>query len=428
MNTLVILGAQWGDEGKGKITDFLSEKADIVVRYQGGDNAGHTVEIGEKQFKLHLIPSGIFYEEKVCVIGNGVVVNPKSLLEEIKYLNDRGIKTDNLRISDRAHIIFPYHIKLDELEEKKRGKSKIGTTIKGIGPCYRDKVERSGIRMCDIFYKDILEEKIRRNIREKNEIIEKLYEERGLDEDSIVTEYMDYLEQIKKYVVDTTALLNEAIEDGKKILFEGAQGTLLDIDFGTYPYVTSSHPISGGVTVGTGISPFGISEVLGVVKAYTTRVGKGPFPTELFDETGDMIREKGHEYGTTTGRARRCGWLDTVMLRYSARINGLTSIVITKLDTLGGFEKIKICTAYELDGKVIKDFPSSLETLKRCKPIYEVLDGWKEEEIENVKTFDDLPENAKKYIYKIEELTGVKVKMVSIGPNRNATILRENIF
>ncbi|KGG79501.1 adenylosuccinate synthetase [Caloranaerobacter azorensis H53214] len=428
MNTLVILGAQWGDEGKGKITDFLSEKADIVVRYQGGDNAGHTVEIGEKQFKLHLIPSGIFYEEKVCVIGNGVVVNPKSLLEEIKYLNDRGIKTDNLRISDRAHIIFPYHIKLDELEEKKRGKSKIGTTIKGIGPCYRDKVERSGIRMCDIFYKDILEEKIRRNIREKNEIIEKLYEERGLDEDSIVAEYMDYLEQIKKYVVDTTALLNEAIEDGKKILFEGAQGTLLDIDFGTYPYVTSSHPISGGVTVGTGISPFGISEVLGVVKAYTTRVGKGPFPTELFDETGDMIREKGHEYGTTTGRARRCGWLDTVMLRYSARINGLTSIVITKLDTLGGFEKIKICTAYELDGKVIKDFPSSLETLKRCKPIYEVLDGWKEEEIENVKTFDDLPENAKKYIYKIEELTGVKVKMVSIGPNRNATILRENIF
>ncbi|QIB27909.1 adenylosuccinate synthase [Caloranaerobacter azorensis] len=428
MNTLVILGAQWGDEGKGKITDFLSEKADIVVRYQGGDNAGHTVEIGEKQFKLHLIPSGIFYEEKVCVIGNGVVVNPKSLLEEIKYLNDRGIKTDNLRISDRAHIIFPYHIKLDELEEKKRGKSKIGTTIKGIGPCYRDKVERSGIRMCDIFYKDILEEKIRRNIREKNEIIEKLYEERGLDEDSIVAEYMDYLEQIKKYVVDTTALLNEAIEDGKKILFEGAQGTLLDIDFGTYPYVTSSHPISGGVTVGTGISPFGISEVLGVVKAYTTRVGKGPFPTELFDETGDMIREKGHEYGTTTGRARRCGWLDTVMLRYSARINGLTSIVITKLDTLGGFEKIKICTAYELDGKVIKDFPSSLETLKRCKPIYEVLDGWKEEEIENVKTFDDLPENAKKYIYKIEELTGVKVKMVSIGPNRNATILRDNIF
>ncbi|WP_069650993.1 adenylosuccinate synthase [Caloranaerobacter ferrireducens] len=428
MNTLVILGAQWGDEGKGKITDFLSEKADIVVRYQGGDNAGHTVEIGEKQFKLHLIPSGIFYEEKVCVIGNGVVVNPKSLLEEIKYLNDRGIKTDNLRISDRAHIILPYHIKLDELEEKKRGKSKIGTTIKGIGPCYRDKVERNGIRMCDIFYKDILEEKLRRNIKEKNEIIEKLYGESGLDEDSIVTEYMDYLEKIKKYVVDTTALLNEAIENGKKILFEGAQGTLLDIDFGTYPYVTSSHPISGGVTVGTGISPFGIKEVLGVVKAYTTRVGKGPFPTELFDETGDMIRQKGYEYGTTTGRPRRCGWLDTVMLRYSARINGLTSIAITKLDTLGGFEKLKICTAYELDGKVVKDFPSSLETLKRCKPIYEVLDGWKEEEIEDVKTFDELPENAKKYISKIEELTGVKVKLVSIGPNRNATILRENIF
>lgn len=428
MSTLVILGAQWGDEGKGKITDYLAEKADMVVRYQGGDNAGHTVMLDEEQYKLHLIPSGILYEDKVCVIGNGVVINPKSLLKEIKYLNERGIKTDNLRISDRAHIIFPYHIKLDELEEKRRGNSKIGTTNKGIGPCYRDKVERIGLRMCDIFYRESFEEKLRNNIRTKNEIIEKIYGEKGFNEDELIEKYMQYLEQLKKYITDTNKLINDFIDSDKKVLFEGAQGTFLDLDFGTYPYLTSSHPISGGVSIGTGISPFALKGAMGVVKAYTTRVGKGPFPTELHDELGDMIREKGHEYGTTTGRPRRCGWLDAVMLRYAARINGLTSLVITKLDTLAGFEKLKICTGYELDGKTIKDFPASLETLAKCKPVYEELEGWSDKEMENVKAYDDLPLNAKKYIERIEELIGVKAKIISIGPKRSQTIVREEVF
>jgi len=428
MSTLVVLGAQWGDEGKGKITDYLSEKADIVARYQGGDNAGHTVEIGDAKYKLHLIPSGIFYEEKLSIIGNGVVVNPKSLLKEIKYLNDLGVKTDNLRISDRAHIIFPYHIKLDELKEKRRGKSKIGTTVKGIGPCYKDKVERTGIRLCDIFYSDSFEEKLRYNIREKNEMIVKLYGEEPLDEDKVVKEYTEYLEKIKKYITDTSVIINDAIKSGKKVLFEGAQGTLLDIDFGTYPYLTSSHPITGGVPIGVGISPFDMKDAIGVVKAYTTRVGKGPFPTELFDETGDELRDKGHEYGTTTGRPRRCGWLDLVMVKYAARINGLTSLVITKLDTLAGFDKLKVCTGYELNGEIINDFPASLKTLAQCTPVYEELDGWTEEEMKDVKTYEDLPENAKKYLDRIEKLTDVKVALVSVGPKRSETIVREDIF
>ncbi|MGF7059228.1 adenylosuccinate synthase [Brassicibacter mesophilus] len=428
MSTLVVLGAQWGDEGKGKITDYLSEKADMVVRYQGGDNAGHTVEIGDNQYKLHLIPSGIFYSNKICVIGNGVVVNPKSLLEEIKYLNEKGITTENLRISDRAHIIFPYHIKLDQLEEEKKGVLKIGTTVKGIGPCYRDKVDRTGLRMCDIFYTGLFEQNLRKNIKEKNEIIKKLYDAEVLDEDQIVEEYMGYLNQLKKYVVDASVLINDIMDADKKVLFEGAQGTLLDLDFGTYPYLTSSHPISGGVPIGAGISPFRLKNALGVVKAYTTRVGKGPFPTELHDETGNAIREKGHEYGTTTGRPRRCGWLDTVMIKYAARINGLTSLAVTRLDTLGGFEKLKICNGYELDGQIVADFPASLETLARCSPVYEDLNGWNEEEMNGVTKFDELPENAKKYIYRIEQLTGVKVSIVSIGPKRDQTIIREEVL
>lgn len=428
MSTLVVLGAQWGDEGKGKITDYLSEKADMVVRYQGGDNAGHTVEIGDNQYKLHLIPSGIFYSNKICVIGNGVVVNPKSLLEEIKYLNEKGITTENLRISDRAHIIFPYHIKLDQLEEEKKGVLKIGTTVKGIGPCYRDKVDRTGLRMCDIFYTGLFEQNLRKNIKEKNEIIKKLYDAEVLDEDQIVEEYMGYLNQLKKYVVDASVLINDIMDADKKVLFEGAQGTLLDLDFGTYPYLTSSHPISGGVPIGAGISPFRLKNALGVVKAYTTRVGKGPFPTELHDETGNAIREKGHEYGTTTGRPRRCGWLDTVMIKYAARINGLTSLAVTRLDTLGGFEKLKICNGYELDGQIVTDFPASLETLARCSPVYEDLNGWNEEEMNGVTKFDELPENAKKYIYRIGQLTGVKVSIVSIGPKRDQTIIREEVL
>ncbi|WP_026895394.1 adenylosuccinate synthase [Clostridiisalibacter paucivorans] len=428
MSTLVVLGAQWGDEGKGKITDYLAEEADLVVRYQGGDNAGHTVEVGDNKYKLHLIPSGIFYKDKLSIIGNGVVVNPKALLEEIKYLNELGVSTDNLRISDRAHMILPYHIRIDQLEEKKRGKDKIGTTTKGIGPCYKDKVERIGIRLCDLFYEEEFEERLRRNIRLKNEIIQKVYQEEVLNEEEIIKEYISYGRQIKKYIVDTSVLINESIEQGKKVLFEGAQGTLLDIDFGTYPYLTSSHPISGGVPVGTGISPFQLKGALGVVKAYTTRVGEGPFPTELLDETGDLIREKGFEFGTTTGRPRRCGWLDGVMLKYASRLNGLTSLAITKLDTLAGFDKLKICTGYELNGEIIRDFPASLTTLGKCSPVYEELDGWSEEEILGVTSFDQLPENAKKYIQRIEELSGVNVDIVSIGPKRSETMIRRDIL
>lgn len=428
MSTLVILGAQWGDEGKGKLTDYLAKKADAVVRYQGGDNAGHTVEIGDQQYKLHLIPSGIFYDDKICVLGNGLVINPKSLLTEIKYLKDRGISTENLKISDRAHIVFPYHLKLDELEEQKKGDNKIGTTIKGIGPCYRDKVDRIGIRMCDIFHKEYFEIKLRENIDSKNQIISQIYGHEPLDADEIVKEYTAYLEQVKKYVVDTTVLLNKSIDEGKNILFEGAQGTLLDIDFGTYPYLTSSHPISGGVSIGAGVSPFRLHNALGVVKAYTTRVGRGSFPTELKDAMGDEIREKGHEFGTTTGRARRCGWLDIVMLKYSSQINGFSSFAVTKLDTLSGFDKLKICVAYELDGKLIDTFPASLETLAKCKPVFEEVDGWAEGSMKDIEKYDDLPETAKAYIKRIEDLTGVSVSIASIGPKRSETLVRQEFF
>lgn len=428
MSNLVILGAQWGDEGKGKITDFLAKKADLVVRCQGGDNAGHTVELGDQKYKLHLIPSGILYPEKQNIIGNGVVLNPKSLINEIKYLNELGISVDNLKISDRAHIIFPYHIEIDKLEEEARGDKKIGTTIKGIGPCYRDKVERCGLRMCDFKYRDSFEKRLRYNINRKNDLLVKYYSVEPLDENKIVKEYIDYLNQIEKYIVDTNTLVKSFVKDGKKVLFEGAQGALLDIDFGTYPYVTSSHPISGGVPIGVGISPLDLKQAVGVVKAYTTRVGKGPFPTELFDEEGDIIREKGFEYGTTTGRPRRCGWLDIVMLNYSADINGLTSLAITKLDTLSDMDKLKICVAYELNGEKINTFPASLETLADCKPIYIEMDGWKLEDIEKAETYEQLPENAKKYVEKIEELTKVPADIVSVGPKRSQTFMRKELL
>ncbi len=428
MSTYTVLGAQWGDEGKGKITDYLAEKADLVVRYQGGNNAGHTVVIGENTYKLHLIPSGIFYADKLAVIANGVVVNPFALLEEIQYLNDKGVTTDNLRISDRAHIILPTHLKLDALKEEKRGKAKIGTTIKGIGPAYVDKMERSGLRFADIFYPEVFEKILRKNIEGKNELIETFYGAEGFDVDQTVTEVMEALNKLKPYVVDTVALLQEAKQADKKILLEGAQGTLLDIDFGTYPYVTSSHPTTGGVPIGTGLSPFDLDGAIGVVKAYTTRVGKGPFPTELEDETGEWIREKGFEFGTTTGRARRCGWLDTVILKYTAQINGLTSLVVTKLDTLGGLDELEICSGYKLNGELITTFPASLQTLALCEPVYEKHPGWSLDEMVDVKTYEDLPENAKKYLARIEELTGVPVDMFSVGPKRSETIMRKDVF
>lgn len=424
MSGVVVIGAQWGDEGKGKITDFLAEGADVVVRYQGGNNAGHTVEVEDKKYKLHLVPSGILYDDKLCIIGNGVVIDPKALLEEIEYLEKEGVRVTpkKLIISDRAHIIMPYHKILDGLSEKKRGKSDIGTTGKGIGPCYTDKHERSGIRMCDLYHEEVFKEKLKQNVEVKNKIICDIYDGEPLNFDYIYDEYITYANRLKDYVCDTSVVLYESIKSGKKVLFEGAQGTLLDIDYGTYPYVTSSHPISGGVCIGAGVGPTMITNAVGVCKAYTTRVGKGPFPTELFDEMGDFIREKGFEYGTTTGRPRRCGWLDLVILKYAVRISGLTSLAITKLDTLSDIDEIKVCTGYEIDGKIIDYFPASLEDLDRCKPIYESFKGW-DSSIQNAKSYEDLPENAKIYINKIEEYTGVKVSIVSVGPARHQTIV-----
>ncbi len=427
MPTLVLTGAQWGDEGKGKITDYLAERAEMVVRSMGGNNAGHTVEAAKKTYKLHLIPSGILYSEKLCVIGNGVVIEPKALLEEIDYLESQGVSCDHLRISDRAHLIFPYHIELDGLAEALRANNDIGTTKKGIGPAYMDKAERCGIRMCDFYNPEQFAAKLYENIAAKNLQLEKIYSREPLNPHAIVKEYMGYMLRLKPYITDTSVLVHRAIKEKKNVLFEGAQGTLLDIDLGTYPYVTSSYPTSGGVTIGTGIGPTMIEQVIGIAKAYTTRVGKGPFPTELFDETGEAIRQKGHEFGTTTGRPRRCGWLDLVILNYAARVNGLTGWALTRVDTLGGFDTVRICTAYKKDGKTITDFPASLEDLSRCEPVYEEMEGWSDE-IGDVRSFEALPENAQKYIHRIEELTGVPAAIVSVGPGRDQTIERNKIF
>lgn len=429
MSAFVVLGAQWGDEGKGKMTDYLAEKAEVIVRFQGGNNAGHTVEVEDKQYKLHLIPSGILYGNKLNVIGNGVVIDPKALFEEIDYLEGLGVKVtpENLIISDRAHIIMPYHKILDKLKEKSRGKNDIGTTGKGIGPAYTDKVERSGIRVCDLLHTEVFKEKLYENIKAKNDIIVKVYEEEALDFNSICNEYLTYAERIRPFVRDISVRVYDEIKSGKNVLFEGAQGTLLDIDYGTYPYVTSSNTIAGGVPSGAGIGPSMIDKAVGIAKAYTTRVGKGPFPTELNDEIGEWIREKGHEYGVTTGRSRRCGWLDLVILKSSARISGLTSFVVTKIDTLAGLSKIKVCTGYKLGDKVIDYFPASLEDLAKCEPVYEEFDGW-DESVGDARNYEELPENAKKYLKKIEDFTGVKVSIVSVGPRRDQTIVIEEIL
>jgi adenylosuccinate synthase len=424
MSGLVVIGAQWGDEGKGKITDFLAEGANVVVRYQGGNNTGHTVEVGDKKYKLHLIPSGILYDESLCVIGNGVVIDPEAFLTEKKYLEDEGVGVTpgKLVISDRAHLIMPYHKVIDSLSEKSRGKGDIGTTGKGIGPCYTDKHERSGIRVCDLMHPEVFKERLAANVEAKNKIISRIYDGEELSFEEIYSTYMKYAELIKDFVTDTSVVLYDAIKEGKKVLFEGAQGTLLDIDYGTYPYVTSSHPISGGVCTGAGIGPTMITNAVGVCKAYTTRVGKGPFPTELNDDMGDFIREKGFEYGTTTGRPRRCGWLDLVILKYASRISGLTSLAITKLDTLSGIDKLKVCVGYEIDGRVIDYFPASLEDVARCKPVYEEFDGW-DDSVQKASSFDELHVNAQKYLRKIEEFTGVKISIVSVGPGRSQTIV-----
>ena len=427
MSSVVVVGTQWGDEGKGKITDFLSENAEVIARYQGGDNAGHTIVIEGTKYKLHLIPSGIFYPEKVSVIGNGVVVNPKSLVKELAYLHDAGITTDNLRISDRAHVILPYHIKLDQLQEDSKGDNKIGTTIKGIGPAYMDKAARVGIRIADLLDKEIFAERLKTNLEQKNREFTKMYEIDPINFQDIFEEYYDYGQQIKKYVTDTSVILNDALDAGKRVLFEGAQGVMLDIDQGTYPYVTSSNPVAGGVTIGSGVGPSKISKVVGVCKAYTSRVGDGPFPTELNDEIGHQIREVGHEYGTTTGRPRRVGWFDSVVMRHSRRVSGLTNLSLNSIDVLTGLDEVKICVAYDLDGERIDYYPASLETLQRCTPIYETLPGWSED-ITGVRHLDDLPETAKNYVRRVSELVGVKISTFSVGPGRDQTNVLESVW
>lgn len=428
MKTVAVVGSQWGDEGKGKVIDFLATQADVVIRGQGGNNAGHTLVVDGKKFALRLIPSGILNPQTINVIGNGIVFDPKGFFEEIEMLESNGISTKNIKISDRAHIVFPYHKELDGLAEEARGDNKIGTTKKGIGPCYMDKTERSGIRVCDLMNKEVFASKLKLQVEAKNRLVTGIYGKEPMFEfDEIYNEFMVYAEKMKPYVTDTTVVVYDAIKANKRVLFEGAQGTLLDLDLGTYPYVTSSHPTSGGFSVGSGVGPNMIKDVVGIVKAYTTRVGEGPFVTELFDEIGERIRIQGHEFGTVTGRARRCGWFDAVIVKYAARVNGLTSISFMLLDVLTGFDKIKICTAYKMGDEIIHNFPASLEDLAKCEPVYEELDGWNED-ITNVERYEDLPENAKKYISRIEELIDVNIDLVSVGPNRNQTIIRKNIF
>ena len=428
MKTVAVVGSQWGDEGKGKVIDFLATQADVVVRGQGGNNAGHTLVVDGKKFALRLIPSGILNPNTINVIGNGIVFDPKGFFEEIEMLESNGISTKNIKISDRAHIVFPYHKELDGLAEEARGDNKIGTTKKGIGPCYMDKTERSGIRVCDLMDKEIFAKKLKLQVDAKNKLVTGVYgKEAMFDFDEIYNEFIVYAEKMRPYVEDTTVIVYDAIKANKKVLFEGAQGTLLDLDLGTYPFVTSSHPTSGGFAVGAGVGPNMIKDVVGIVKAYTTRVGEGPFVTELFDETGERIRTQGREFGTVTGRARRCGWFDAVIVKYAARVNGITSISFMLLDVLTGFDKIKICTAYKMGDKIINNFPASLEDLAKCEPVYEELDGWNED-LTNIEKFENLPENAKKYIARIEELIDVNIDLVSVGPNRTQTIIRRNIF
>ena len=423
MSTFIVLGAQWGDEGKGKMTDYLAEGANVVVRYQGGNNAGHTVEVGEKQYKLHLIPSGILHDEKLNVIGNGVVVDPKAFFTEIDYLKEEGVKVtpEKLIVSDRAHVIMPYHKVLDKLKEKARGKNDIGTTGKGIGPCYTDKFERCGIRVCDLIDKEVFKEKLKDNIEMKNKYIVNVLGGEPLSFEEIYEEYSKYGEKLKHFVKDTSVRVYNEIKEDKTVLFEGAQGMLLDIDYGTYPYVTSSNTTAGGVANGVGIGPNMITNAVGIAKAYTTRVGKGPFPTELEDETGEWIREKGHEYGVTTGRSRRCGWLDIVILKTSVRVSGLTSLAVTKIDTLAGLEKVKMCIGYKFNDEIIDYFPASLEDLAKCEPIYEEFYGW-DESVANARSYEELHPNARKYLERIEELTDTRISIVSVGPRRDQTM------
>lgn len=419
MSVTVLVGSQWGDEGKGKIVDILSENYDIVARYQGGANAGHTVEIENSKYILHLIPSGILREGVVCVIGNGVVIDPTALLDEIVLLEKNNIKVNGrLLISHNAHLIMPYHKLLDLIQES--GENKIGTTGRGIGPCYIDKYARKGIKIVDLLNKKALEEKIRKNLEEKNNLLKKVYEKEELNVEDIIHQYLEFDKKIDKYIKDVPAYLNNAIAKGKSILLEGAQGALLDVDHGTYPFVTSSSPTSGGACTGTGIPPNKIDNVIGIVKAYTTRVGNGPFPTELIDDDGEKLRKIGVEYGATTGRPRRCGWFDAFLVNYSVMINGIDEVAITKLDVLSDFSEIKVCTSYKLNGKILKSFPTDFERLQTIIPVYETLKGWNKD-ISNCRSYADLPSQTKEYLDFISKQAGMKIKIVSVGPKRDQT-------
>lgn len=428
MPVLVVVGAQWGDEGKGKIIDLLTERADVVARYQGGHNAGHTVVVGMDEFILHLIPSGVLHKGKKCIIGNGVVVDPAALIEEMDGLIKRGIRFDgNLLISGNAHIIMPYHKAIDVASERLKGNKKIGTTGRGIGPAYADKINRRGIRMADLLSPERFREKLTINVGEANFLLERFYNAPLINQDEVYDEYIKYAQRLKKYITDTTLYINEAVAKKKKVLAEGAQGTHLDVDHGTYPFVTSSSPTAGGACTGLGIAPNTIGEIIGIVKAYTTRVGSGPFPTELENAMGEHLRERGREYGATTGRARRCGWMDTLIVRHAVRVNGFTSIALTKLDVLDTLDEIKICVGYKHKGKLYKEMPSDLEVLEQCTPQYISLPGWKQTTI-GIKKYAQLPKKARAYVEKVCKLCGVKPSIISTGARRDETIILERPF
>jgi adenylosuccinate synthase len=427
MPAIVLLGAQWGDEGKGKATDLLGDRVDYVVRYQGGNNAGHTVVIGDQKYALHLLPSGILSPNVIPVIGNGVVIDPAVLLTEIKGLNERGIDTSKLKISTNAHLITPYHRTIDKVSERFLGKSKIGTTGRGIGPAYADKINRIGIRVQDLFDPSILKQKIEAALHDKNQILIKVFNRKGITVDEVLDEYLGYAQILKPYVVDTALLLDQALKSGKNVLLEGSQGTLLDVDHGTYPFVTSSNPTAGGASTGSGIGPTKITRVIGILKAYTTRVGSGPFPTELFDADGDALRKIGGEVGVTTGRNRRCGWFDAPIARYAVRVNGLTDFFLTKLDVLTGWERIPVCVAYEVDGVRVEELPASQTDFHHAKPIYEYLSGWKEN-ISKAKSVDDLPNNAKEYVKFLEKVSGAPISAIGVGPGRDETIVVRDLI
>jgi adenylosuccinate synthase len=427
MSVVAIIGAQWGDEGKGKIVDLLAEKAKAVVRFSGGDNAGHTVINPYGEFKLHIVPSGIFHPGVVCIIGNGVVINPAVLLEEIDNLQRHGVDTSHFFISDRAHLIMPYHILLDKLEEERRGKSAIGTTGKGIGPVFTDKIARLGIRACDLLNNEDFQSRLSSILELKNAILTKIYNAPPLSLEEVYQQYRSYGERLAPFIRDTGPILQDMISSKQPIILEGAQGTMLDPDFGTYPYVTSSSPIAAGSSIGSGISIKQIDQIIGVFKAYTTRVGSGPMPTELNDKTGEFIRERAHEYGATTGRPRRCGWLDAVVGRFSARVNGFTGIALTRLDVLDTLDTLKICTSYKLNGDIIKDLPSDISTLEKCQPVYEDLPGW-QTPISDIRHHKQLPSQARRYVARLEELLSCPVNVISVGAKREQTIMVKQIL